>query len=190
MAKVDVKMPEEFLLKLSKLGSNTDAIAEKVLEAGGEVVLNKVKSNLASVVGKDTKYKSRSSGELEGALGLSSTKPDKNGNAYGKHGTARKSETHIVLRSPQLSRPHGLAHRRHAASTERHAEDQQEHLYLEGNAYGGLHLGRELTCGPDIGKIDDDGTQEHHHLRPYEPPDGAEGHLPEPYGQMKMRGDA
>lgn len=88
MAKVDVKMPEEFLLKLSKLGSNTDAIAEKVLEAGGEVVLNKVKSNLASVVGKDTKYKSRSSGELEGALGLSPTKPDKNGNHNIKIGFA------------------------------------------------------------------------------------------------------
>ena len=88
MAKVDVKMPEEFLLKLSKLGSNTDAIAEKVLEAGGEVVLNKVKSNLASVVGKDTKYKSRSSGELEGSLGLSPTKADKNGNHNIKIGFA------------------------------------------------------------------------------------------------------
>ncbi|MBQ8759347.1 MAG: ATP phosphoribosyltransferase, partial [Clostridia bacterium] len=40
--------------KLSKLGSSTDAIAERVLEAGGEVVLAKVKSNLAGVVGKDT----------------------------------------------------------------------------------------------------------------------------------------
>ena len=38
MAKVDVKMPEDFLLKFSRLQSNTDAVAEKVLEAGAEVV--------------------------------------------------------------------------------------------------------------------------------------------------------
>ena len=80
MAKVDVKMPEEFLLKLSKLGSSTDAIAERVLEAGGEVVLKRVKSNLSGVVGKDTKIESRSTGELEASLGLSPAKPDKNGN--------------------------------------------------------------------------------------------------------------
>ena len=80
MAKVDVKMPEDFLMKLSKLGSSTDRIAERVLEAGGEVVLKKVKSNLAGVVGKNTKVESRSTGELEASLGLSPAKPDKNGN--------------------------------------------------------------------------------------------------------------
>ena len=80
MAKVDVKMPEEFLVKLSKLGSSTDRIAERVLEAGGEIVLKKVKSNLAGVVGKNTKVESRSTGELEASLGLSPAKPDKNGN--------------------------------------------------------------------------------------------------------------
>lgn len=88
MAKVDVKMPEEFLLKLSKLGSSTDAIAEKVLEAGGEVVLRQVRSNLAAVVGKDTKYESRSTGELVSSLGLSPTKADKNGNHNVKVGFA------------------------------------------------------------------------------------------------------
>ncbi len=51
MAKVEVKMPEEFLLKLSRLGERTDEIIPKVLEAGGEVVLSKVKSNLQSVIG-------------------------------------------------------------------------------------------------------------------------------------------
>lgn len=80
MAKVDVKMPEEFLLKLSRLGSNTDAVAEKVLEAGGEVVLTKVRSNLSSVVGSGTKYASRSTGELEASLGLSPVKADWDGN--------------------------------------------------------------------------------------------------------------
>ena len=48
MAKVKVEMPEEFLRKLSLLGSKTDEIAGRVLEAGGEVVLSKVRSNLSS----------------------------------------------------------------------------------------------------------------------------------------------
>ena len=50
MAKVQVKMPEDFLLKLSKLGDKTDEIIPKVLESGGEIVLEKVRSNLQAVV--------------------------------------------------------------------------------------------------------------------------------------------
>lgn len=80
MAKVDIKMPEEFLQKLSRLGSDFDAVAESVLEAGGEVVLTRVKGNLAGVVGQGTKYDSRSTGELEAALGLSPAKLNRDGN--------------------------------------------------------------------------------------------------------------
>lgn len=114
MAKADIKMPEDFLLKLSRLGSNMDSIAETVLEAGGEVVLQKVQGNLAAVVGSDTKSDSRSTCELVGSLGLSPVKQDKSGNhdikvgfseprsdggsnakianilEYGKHGQAPK----------------------------------------------------------------------------------------------------
>ncbi len=80
MARVDVKMPDEFLERMSRLGSNFDSIAEKVLQAGGEVVLAKTQSNLFSVIGSGTKYDSRSTGELESSLGLTSVKMDKNGN--------------------------------------------------------------------------------------------------------------
>lgn len=80
MAKVDIKMPDEFLLKVSKLGSNFDPVAEKVLKAGGEVVFNKTKSNLSAVIGKGTKHESRSTGELENALGVTSVRLDRNGN--------------------------------------------------------------------------------------------------------------
>ena len=80
MAKADVKMPDEFLSRISRLGAQTDSIAEKVLQAGGEVALAKVKSNLKSVVGSGTKSKSRSTGELERSLGLSPVMVDKNGN--------------------------------------------------------------------------------------------------------------
>lgn len=88
MAKVDIKMPEKFLLKMSRLGSNFDSVAESVLEAGGDVVLQKTRATLSSVVGSGTKYESRSTGELEASLGLSPAKTDKNGNHNVKVGFA------------------------------------------------------------------------------------------------------
>ena len=80
MAKAEFKIPEDFLLKISRLGDQTDTIIPKVLEAGGKVVLDKVKANLKGVIGNNTKEKSRSTGELVSSLGLSPTKLDRNGN--------------------------------------------------------------------------------------------------------------
>lgn len=80
MAKAMMKMPEEFLLKVSKLENKTDEIISKVLESGAEVVEDKVRSNLSAVVGTNTKLPSRSTGELESALGISQARQDKDGN--------------------------------------------------------------------------------------------------------------
>ena len=80
MAKADFKMPEDFLLKLSRLGERTDEIVTKVLESGGEVVASKVRSNLSAVIGQGTKKKDRSTGELLRSLGVSPAKQDKDGN--------------------------------------------------------------------------------------------------------------
>ena len=88
MAKVDIKMPDDFLENLSKLGSHTDEISERVLEAGGEVVLARIRTNLSSVVGRDTKVESRSTGELERSLGMSKARVDRNGNHNIKIGFA------------------------------------------------------------------------------------------------------
>ena len=88
MAKVDIKMPDDFLEKLSKLGDKTDEISERVLAAGGEVVLAKIRSNLSSVVGKDTKVESRSTGELERSLGMTKARVDRQGNHNIKIGFA------------------------------------------------------------------------------------------------------
>ena len=88
MAKVNMKMPEEFLMKVSRLADQTDVIIPKVLEVGGDVVLEKVKDNLQSVIGKDTKYPSKSTGELLSSLGLASAKQDRNGDYNVKVGFA------------------------------------------------------------------------------------------------------
>lgn len=79
MAKAEVKMPEDFLLKLSSLGDKTDGIIESCLEAGSEVVLSKVKSNLESVIGSGTKYPSKTTGELLSSLGATPVKVDNKG---------------------------------------------------------------------------------------------------------------
>jgi HK97 gp10 family phage protein len=72
-------MPEDFLLRLSRLADRTDEIIPKVLEAGGDVVVSKVRSNLSSAVGRGTKEQSRSTGELERSLGLSKARQNRNG---------------------------------------------------------------------------------------------------------------
>lgn len=82
MARAEMKMPEDFLLKVSRLNEKTDEILPRVLEAGGQVVLERVKSNLSAVVGKGTKEPSRSTGELESALGLSPAKPKRDGSGW------------------------------------------------------------------------------------------------------------
>lgn len=80
MAKATMKLPEDFLLKISKLGEKTDEIIPRVLEAGSQVVEEKVKSNLQSIIGRDTLEESRSTGELIKALGVSPALMDKDGN--------------------------------------------------------------------------------------------------------------
>ena len=87
MAKADIKMPDDFLQKISTLAERTDEIVPRVLEAGGKVMLDKTKSNLQTVIGK-TKHPSRTTGELVDALGVSGARMDRNGNYNVKVGFA------------------------------------------------------------------------------------------------------
>ncbi len=80
MAKATWKLPEDFLMKVSRLNEKTDEILPKVLEAGAEVVETKVRSNLQSVIGSGTKEPSRSTGQLLSALGTSPAMQDRDGN--------------------------------------------------------------------------------------------------------------
>ncbi len=80
MAKSSYKMPDDFLLKVSKLAEKTDEIIPKVLKEGGEIVKAKVESNLEGVIGNNTKFESRSTGELVKALGVTPAGVDRKGN--------------------------------------------------------------------------------------------------------------
>ncbi len=79
MAKVDVKLPEDLLRKLTSLGDQTDAICEKMLEAGAEVAEEKIRANLQSVIGRGTQAPSQSTGELLRSLGISAVRQDADG---------------------------------------------------------------------------------------------------------------
>ena len=82
MAKCTCNLPEELLKKLSKLGNKMDEVSEKVLEAGGEIVLDKVKNNLQGVLSGN------STGELLSSLGLSKVLLSRDGNHNIKVGFA------------------------------------------------------------------------------------------------------
>lgn len=88
MAKATFKMPDDFLMKVSKLADKTDEILPKVLEAGTKVVESKVRSNLSAVIGRGTKEPSRSTGQLLSALGTSPALQDRNGDFNVKVGFA------------------------------------------------------------------------------------------------------
>jgi hypothetical protein len=59
MGKMQVKVPDAFLKRLSGLAERTDEIVGECLKAGGKVVADAVRSNLAGSIG-GTKYPSRS----------------------------------------------------------------------------------------------------------------------------------
>ena len=80
MPSAKVKMPDEFMERLSKLSDKLDTAIPKALEEGGKIAVSKMHGNLASVIGKGTKYPSQSTGKLLGALGLSPAKRNDAGN--------------------------------------------------------------------------------------------------------------
>ena len=80
MARLTIKMPTVFMDQLAKAAEKTDSAIPKALEAGGKVVFEKMQANLRSAIGRNTKYKSRSTGKLLSALGVSPVKVNDGGN--------------------------------------------------------------------------------------------------------------
>lgn len=80
MAKVSIQLPTAFMDQLTKIAAKTDTAIPKALEAGGKVVFEKMQANLRGAIGRDTKYKSRSTGKLLTALGVSPVKVNDEGN--------------------------------------------------------------------------------------------------------------
>ena len=79
MAKADFKLPDEFLDRLARIERSEAEIADRVLNAGAEVVVEKVRQNLIGTVGRDTQFPSRSTGELVSALGVTTVRVNRDG---------------------------------------------------------------------------------------------------------------
>lgn len=76
---------DEIQSKISTLQSRTDEILGKAMEAGAEAALPIVRDNLQSAIG-NTKFESRSTGELASSLGVSPVMVDNKGNTNVKIG--------------------------------------------------------------------------------------------------------
>ena len=74
MAKVTVEFPDDIVQKLASLETRTDAVLEKTLQAGADVVKPVFQTKLASAIARNTKRKSTSTGQLVSALGVSPVK--------------------------------------------------------------------------------------------------------------------
>ena len=79
MAKVTIYPGTDFLRRIEQMQGNVDQAIPRALETGGKVVCGIMRGNLSRVVGKNTKYDSRSTGKLEGALGVSPVKMNDSG---------------------------------------------------------------------------------------------------------------
>ena len=88
MAKVAIRMPTNLMDQLAKAAEKTDMAIPKALKAGGKVVFEKMQANLHAAIGRGTKYKSRSTGKLLAALGVSPVKVNDMGNYDVKVGFA------------------------------------------------------------------------------------------------------
>ena len=88
MARVTIEMPTTLMDQLASAAEKTDSAIPKALEAGGKVVFERMQANLRSAIGRGTKVKSRSTGKLLAALGVSPVKVNDGGNYDVKVGFA------------------------------------------------------------------------------------------------------
>ena len=79
MGKMEVKMPDDFIVKLTELGNKVDEIIPKVLESGAKIMESSISDNLTSVIGVNTKFPSKSTGQLKSALRTTPARVSANG---------------------------------------------------------------------------------------------------------------
>lgn len=88
MAKATIKLPTAFIDALQAADTELDEVSEQTLNAGAAVVEPRMRANLSTAIGRNTKSPSRSTGQLLNALGVTSVKTDSNGNHNIKVGFA------------------------------------------------------------------------------------------------------
>lgn len=110
-----MKLPEETLKKLNRLGTEYDGIVQKMLVDGIEPLQKQIESNLASVIGHGTKTRSRSKGNLIKAVKITKAYQVANGDwhikvgvyGYDKNGVPNALKAMVLEhgRSDMLAKP-------------------------------------------------------------------------------------
>lgn len=92
MARVQIKLPNDFIDALDSASSLIDNSAEQVLKAGANIVEPRMRSNLSAAIGSSTKQPSRSTGQLAKALGTAPVKVNSRGDYNIKVGFAENRD--------------------------------------------------------------------------------------------------
>lgn len=92
MARVQIKLPNDFIDALDSASSLIDNSAEQVLKAGANIVEPRMRSNLSATIGSSTKQPSRSTGQLAKALGTAPVKVNSRGDYNVKVGFAENRD--------------------------------------------------------------------------------------------------
>ena len=92
MARVQIKLPNDFIDALDSASSLIDNSAEQVLKAGAHIVEPRMRSNLSAAIGSSTKQPSRSTGQLAKALGTAPVKVNSRGDYNVKVGFAENRD--------------------------------------------------------------------------------------------------
>ncbi|HAT1138421.1 TPA: HK97 gp10 family phage protein, partial [Corynebacterium striatum] len=88
MARVQIRLPNKYIDALEATSRLLDTAADEVLTAGANVVEPRMRANLAAAIGQATTTPSRSTGQLIGALGVTSVKVNSRGDHNVKVGFA------------------------------------------------------------------------------------------------------
>ncbi|KAA1271039.1 HK97 gp10 family phage protein [Corynebacterium striatum] len=88
MARVQIRLPNKYIDALEATSRLLDTATDEVLTAGANVVEPRMRANLASAIGRATTLPSRSTGQLLGALGVTSVKVNSRGDHNVKVGFA------------------------------------------------------------------------------------------------------
>ena len=92
MARVQIKLPNDFIDALDSASSLIDNSAEQVLKAGANIVEPRMRSNLSAALGSSTKQPTRSTGQLAKALGTAPVKVNSRGDYNVKVGFAENRD--------------------------------------------------------------------------------------------------
>lgn len=92
MARVQIKLPNDFIDALDSASNILDNSAEQVLKAGANIVEPRMRSNLSAAIDSSTKQPSRSTGQLAKALGTAPVKVNSRGDYNVKVGFAENRD--------------------------------------------------------------------------------------------------